>query len=329
MDSNKIVQSFWYSKDEGCNYLSSIELLCIASYLAHGHEFHLYTYTPNDASMHFLQEQLKECKNYENFVLKNACEILPKSEIFFDDRGSVGIAAFSDYFRFQLLYQKGGWWVDMDTICLRPLDFENPYVFATERKGEGIEDGAATCMIKAPKESEFLAILLKKAQTILQKEFGTVFKLKQFSTNTMIGILLNRLIKKIPNYIARLIREDEYYPRRVHWGVIGPAFLEEMLQEHSQYKRYLSPPSHFCEINYYEAKDFIEKLDFPQGKEMYVMHVWNAMWEAHRLPKDVRYAKDSLIEQLRQQYVPRSILEQLPSFEEIFSLSPPPQRMEA
>lgn len=48
---NQRIQSFWYSKDETQNSLSAIELLCVASFLYHNHDFYLYTYTPNDASM--------------------------------------------------------------------------------------------------------------------------------------------------------------------------------------------------------------------------------------------------------------------------------------
>jgi hypothetical protein len=40
------------------------------------------------------------------------------------------VQAFSDYFRYELLYKYGGWWCDTDIICLKPFEFDEPYVFA-------------------------------------------------------------------------------------------------------------------------------------------------------------------------------------------------------
>ncbi len=35
---------------------------------------------------------------------------------------------FANFFRYKLLLEKGGWFVDSDTICMRPFDFDNEYV---------------------------------------------------------------------------------------------------------------------------------------------------------------------------------------------------------
>ncbi|MFK7946491.1 MAG: glycosyltransferase [Saprospiraceae bacterium] len=116
---NKIVQSLWIGKT-----LSPLELLTLHSFIYYGHEFHLYLY-----------EEL-ETKIPEEVVVKNANEILPASRIFrykYNDpiskQGKGSVAGFSDIFRYKLLYEKGGWWVDMDVTCLKPLNFSTPYVF--------------------------------------------------------------------------------------------------------------------------------------------------------------------------------------------------------
>jgi hypothetical protein len=49
-----------------------------------------------------------------------------------------GFVNFSNRFRYTLLYLKGGWWVDMDTVCLRPFDFPEPFVFSSETMGARI-----------------------------------------------------------------------------------------------------------------------------------------------------------------------------------------------
>lgn len=57
---NRIVQSFWFSKNVDKNSISIVEVLCVLSYLKNNHEFHLYTYTPNDASMQYLIREIEK-----------------------------------------------------------------------------------------------------------------------------------------------------------------------------------------------------------------------------------------------------------------------------
>lgn len=83
------------------------------SFLDHGHEFHLYTY----ASVGGVPESA---------VIKDGNEILPEQQ---PTCGKVRhVASLSDYFRYALLNQKGGYWVDMDIICLRPFDLPDPVI---------------------------------------------------------------------------------------------------------------------------------------------------------------------------------------------------------
>lgn len=98
-----IIQSLWIGDD-----LTNVEKLCVQSFLDNGHEFHLYTYTdiggiPSGA------------------VVKDGNEIVPESDIFLHKRGTYAI--FADWFRLALLAKRGGVWVDMDMICLKPFDF--------------------------------------------------------------------------------------------------------------------------------------------------------------------------------------------------------------
>ena len=46
------------------------------------------------------------------------------------DSGS--LAAFSNLFRYKLLLERGGWWVDTDVICLRPFRVRDELVIASE-----------------------------------------------------------------------------------------------------------------------------------------------------------------------------------------------------
>jgi hypothetical protein len=105
--SNKIIQGLWIG-----GKLSIMEQLSISSFIKNGHEYHLYVYD--------------EVKNIPAVtVIKDGNEILPSSRIFTYQSGWVkgSYAGFADSFRFHLLKNKGGWWVDTDIICLKPFNF--------------------------------------------------------------------------------------------------------------------------------------------------------------------------------------------------------------
>lgn len=118
-----------------------MERASIASFLHHGHDFHLYVYA--------------EPKHVPpGTVIRDAGEILPTSRIF-QYRERPSYAGFANFFRYKLLLERGGWWVDLDTVCLRPFDFPGEYVFASElSKGLAV---VTSCVIKAPAGSELMA----------------------------------------------------------------------------------------------------------------------------------------------------------------------------
>jgi hypothetical protein len=137
MPGNDVIQGLWLGDS-----LSNMERLSIASFLAHGHEYHLYVYgavSSVPAGAH----------------LRDAREILADSMIFQYARHA-SYAGFANYFRYKLLLERGGWWADTDTVCLRPFDFPEEYVFGSELTMEG-EATPTSGFIKAPAGSEAMA----------------------------------------------------------------------------------------------------------------------------------------------------------------------------
>ena len=64
------------------------------------------------------------------------------------------IAHLSDLLRVRVLRQYGGWWLDMDSIVLRPLPTQLPYYFATipqKRSGGGCRDYATQALANVAK----------------------------------------------------------------------------------------------------------------------------------------------------------------------------------
>jgi mannosyltransferase OCH1-like enzyme len=143
-DSNRIIQGLWVGPE-----LSVMEQLSIASFLQNGHEYHLYVYD--------------DIKNIPTgAVVKDANQILPASRIF-QYKHHATYAGFSNFFRYKLLLERGGWWVDTDTICLRWFDFPEEHVFSSERVDEleVINSG----IIKAPAGSQVMAYAWQVCQS--------------------------------------------------------------------------------------------------------------------------------------------------------------------
>lgn len=286
------VHSFWYSKNRSENSISVIELMCVLSYIANGHVFHLYTYSPDDTSMENLRRnvynfsKLDAKKIDESFFIHDAREILDISHIFLDDRGKVGIAGFSDYFRYHVLLRNGGFWVDMDTICLKPFSFQEEFVFSTQRSNSNNSPvSVTTCVIKAPKNSDFIKGLILDCDEILNQDSNIVEFVDGGDVNG------NGKLKKVV------------------WGIIGPSFLNHRLKGTSL-SQYIKPPEYFCCIDYFHIEHFTKPRFYntlfrKEGKDMFCLHVWNAMWVdlVKKTNKNEIWDKDSVIEVLKARYI--------------------------
>ncbi len=77
--------------------------LCIRSFLDHGHRFQLFTYNDYDNIP-------------EGAIVRDAREILPEDVVFQHENGS--LAPFADWFRSEFLVREGGFWTDLDVVCL-------------------------------------------------------------------------------------------------------------------------------------------------------------------------------------------------------------------
>jgi hypothetical protein len=103
-----------------------MEKLSIRSFLSHGHEYDLYVYNHVDGVP-------------SGVNIYDANEIVPSHKICKTSgaysEAKESYAGFSDYFRYNLLEKKGGWWIDTDFVCLRPLVCDSPYFFVGDHQG--------------------------------------------------------------------------------------------------------------------------------------------------------------------------------------------------
>ncbi|HEY5807815.1 MAG TPA: hypothetical protein VIT67_07595 [Povalibacter sp.] len=96
-----VVSSLWIGDS-----LSPLERACVQSFLMRGYEFDLYAYGP-------LANVPAGCR------VLDAATVLPATRIIRYTRGpgKGSVALFSNMFRYKLLHEVGGWWVDMDMFC--------------------------------------------------------------------------------------------------------------------------------------------------------------------------------------------------------------------
>ncbi|MGB3062779.1 glycosyltransferase [Sphingobacterium thalpophilum] len=248
--SNKIIQSFWYG-----DQLTQIEQLSIKSFLANGHEFHLYTYNPD------LLGVPKEC------IIKDASAIIPSSKVFFDNRGI--IASFSDYFRIQLLYKKGGWWVDLDIVCLHPFDFDTDYCFSSEYVQNKPFPNIGC--IKCPRHSDFLDDYLR----VIEKYLSS-YKVVNW------GVFGPKLMHDL---LQQYDSSDYVQPPETF---IMPRIL---------YSKSLT----LVFDNLF--KEFTRDAIISGLEESHSVHLYNELWRLLGIDKTKKFPKNSLLEYLNQLYL--------------------------
>lgn len=134
--------------------LSQLERLCLTSFVANGHDVHLYTY---DSSLQGVPPGVD---------VMDAREVLPSSAVTrYGVRAGVGrgsLAGFSDLFRFKLLYDRGGWWVDTDVVALDTFTDSDPPI-AAQRDDPGGRSGVATCVLRLEQRSAAARYLYETA----------------------------------------------------------------------------------------------------------------------------------------------------------------------
>jgi hypothetical protein len=251
MNKLPIIQGLWIG-----NKLSLMEQLSISSFLQNGHSFHLYVY-----------DAVKGVP--EGVVLLDAEKIIRREKIFkYKDYDSY--AGFSNLFRYRLLLEKGGYWVDTDVVCLRPLRLERDYVFASEKLHNpslmGPRSQLANCVIKAPTSS------------------------------------------KIMEYCyAESAKRD---PIELAWGETGPVLLTTAVEKFDlQYyvtRAGIFCPINWWQWKRLISGFFIVAWKEKEKSAIYgscAVHLWNEMWRRNGVDKDADFPQNCLYEQFKRRYL--------------------------
>jgi len=258
VEHDTTVQSLWIG-----DRLSRIELLSIQSFLANGHQYHLYAYS-----------EIKEVPR--GVILKDAASIIPR-DLIFTVRGSLSI--FSDWFRQELLFAHGGYWADLDIVCLKPLRFEDPIVIGKEDCSK-----VSNALMRFPKDHE-----ITRALADVGKEPNRSMPYDKAD---------DRRRKFIRKYFLGNRRN------RVGWGEpAGPAGLTKILKHHRLLK-ILKPYYYFCPIHvafWRCAWDDTFRDGLGPLQASYCIHLWNEKMRRAR-DKNGPFPRHSLVDQLASRY---------------------------
>jgi Alpha 1,4-glycosyltransferase conserved region/Glycosyltransferase sugar-binding region containing DXD motif len=111
---SEIFKMFWHGEK-----LSPLEWTCMRSFVDNGHSLQVFTY--------------REITLPEGVTREDAGRIISSDQLFyFDDSPS----AFSNIFRYKLLLEHGGWWVDTDVFCLSETLPQCKFAWAEEDPGQ-------------------------------------------------------------------------------------------------------------------------------------------------------------------------------------------------
>ena len=263
---SNIIQALWIGKE-----LSKIEQLCIASFIYHGCELHLYTYE-------------KVANVPAGVVLMDANEIIPKKNIF---TAHNGYAIFSDWFRWSLLYEKGNFWVDLDVICLKPFVFSEDLVY-------GFQDNksVATGVLKFPSQHKLCKLLISACRH--------PNKLLPYDS-------ARRKIGKIKRKITAKIKMCDERKFRIGWGEAGGPDEFIRVLDHFKLIDKAKPPVDFYPVH---CRDWLSIYDGTLAQDTklllrhsYAIHLWNECGRYHKLDKNASFPKNSLIEHLKTKYL--------------------------
>lgn len=255
------IQSLWIGDS-----LSKIEQLCIKSFIDNGHPFILYTYSAIDNIP-------------EGAIIEDGNKILPAGAIFTHKEGwgKGSYAGFADLFRFTLLKQKGGWWVDTDVVCLKPFNFTADLIICSSFEGQW-GSCANNCILKIPRDHYFVNYILDEIYKI---DFE----------NATFGVIGPGVVQKA---VSALKLESYVVPycyfNPISWSNVGPIILNK-LSSINKIKELLRP---------------VLKPKTLPGRRInansYAVHFWNEVWRQNNFDKNSRYSKFSLFEKLKSKH---------------------------
>lgn len=255
------VHMFWHGPP-----LSRIERLCMSSFVANGHAVNLHVY-----------EEPQRIP--AGVTLCDAAAVLPRRELFVHGK-SGSLALFADWFRYRLLAEQGGLWVDTDMVCLQPFTHAGPEIFGWQ--DPSMINNAVLGLPRNHALASWMVACCEQPNRVLPYD----------------SLRMRR--RKLTR---RLLGRGRSASR---WGETGPAGLTEAAL-HLGYASLAQPFWHFYPINYLNWQTVFDETlgdntSLIDGS--YGLHLWNEMTRRHPgFDRDRRFPDGSLFERLWARYV--------------------------
>jgi len=252
--SNKIIRGVWFA-----SALTVMQQLCIKSYMDHGHEFHLYTAGPTKGVP-------------EGTIVEDANAYISADE----RRKFPHNTQAADLCRVLVILREGGWYVDLDTVCLRAFDFPEPYVFVSEDPS------------KYGKQKSTKAPLTPCLETVTKAIPNNIFKAPAGSP------FLQYIVDKIRS-------ADTLHPD--HWTVFGPDLFIEAAPKFGL-EQYVKAPIVLDAANPNELYHLVDgNVRYNISEKSYAMHFRTSWWSALFQPSlSAVHHPDSFFEQLKRKH---------------------------
>lgn len=152
-----VFRTFWYGPS-----LTWVARLCLASFVARGHGVELFSYGPVDGLP-------------RGVTARDAAEILPCDRVFQyrDGAGELsGPSLHSNLFRYKMLRDIGGWWIDTDVLLLdAPIPTQVP-IFAWEDSELNDRPLLGTAVLRFPAGSEIMDRAYAEAVDLVARNPG-------------------------------------------------------------------------------------------------------------------------------------------------------------
>jgi len=245
--------------------LTPIERLSIRSFLAHGHPYELFTYD-------------RIAGVPDGTTLADANELIPRDHVFLS-HGSP--AHFADWFRWKLMVERGGYWADLDVVCLERFDFSEPLVF-------GWQDDHLinTAVLGFPAGHSLACTMLRRCESARPVWPG--------KPGPPLGNPREQEASDSLDWSAQ------------PWGLVGGPYGFTLEVRRAGLVAMARPAQCFYPVSYTSWRRLLE----PDSRALddalagaWAVHLWNDMFERHGVDKHAAFPPSSFIGQLEARYL--------------------------
>ena len=242
--------------------LSNYEILTLKSYISNGFEVKLWTYENKIPNINIIKDL--------DLKIENAEKILEEDLIYKFSQGSqkASPASFANLFRLHLMIKEGGWWFDLDCVCLKNVE-------------------------------EFKE-LAENLEFVLGAEY------ENYIGNSVMYFKNKSIAKKLIKEIDIEINKNNYnfYWGQIGPDLITEYFLKNNLMHLVVEKKYFYNTEAKDFKYFLESKNSFKSFMIEKHNPSLTCHLWNEMFNKYSYNKNFMPPKNSFLDQLFISYYP-------------------------